>query len=652
LKRFLALFLCLAALCVSAQSRTQVSVTATLSASDTGACTTANACLYMYLASNSGASAIQITGTWSATAQFEAATSPGGTFGVITAIPIGGGSSVTSSTANGNWQLAVSGQNTVRVRLSAYTSGSAVVVITQSPANVNVSAAGQASSPNQNGIYLSPNCGSQSNCFQAYFDVQYAYSVSCTSTSQTITTGSGDPPFTAADVGKLIYGVSAASLNSAANCPPQGTITGFTDAHHVTVSVAATGSSSALGTIAWGHNDGTQIAAAFQASLGVGCLGLPNGAAFFAVPPFADARSTATGPADCVKGTGQTVLTPLTTFNYSGCQASQWCIFVHPAAPDQQPNYATLENFEIYGLTATLTGTGSSDYLFKVQFTNLYNVWVWGWGSGVASPYYFSGPVNAGYFISDSSGAIGCDVNGTGGNAAVQFFGAWYCGETVKSLQIENGATLDSVGGQIGPASFSGSTIANVVAGGIWNSKNEVILNPSTNEFTTVSGTASFDGDEIDGELRALAGTTTLRNSHTIGVAANTFGGVDCAVSGAKIHIQTTLMDGGGTSGVSLRSVSGCDVFNDGGNSFANVNNSLSGNGFALPAEAGTITCSGSAATITFKLVYQGAPNYLIQDQTTTALPVTQTSESSTALVLGCPGASDVLLYQITPAPF
>ena len=77
---------------------------------------------------------------------------------------------------------------------------------------------------------------------------------------------------------------------------------------------------------------------------------------------------------------------------------------------------------------------------------------------------------------------------------------------------------------------------------------------------------------------------------------------------------------------------------------------SLSGTAVAMPAEAGTVTCSTSAATITFKNTYLFNPFVVIQDQTTAGL-VTQTSISTTTKVVGCPGASDVLLYTVTPNP-
>jgi hypothetical protein len=69
---------------------------------------------------------IQITGSWVATVQFEGSTD-GTNYFSINAIPVGGGTTVTSATANGNWNVNVAGLQLMRVRASAYTSGTIVI---------------------------------------------------------------------------------------------------------------------------------------------------------------------------------------------------------------------------------------------------------------------------------------------------------------------------------------------------------------------------------------------------------------------------------------------------------------------------------------------------------------------------------------------
>jgi hypothetical protein len=92
---------------------------------------------------NQGTIGIAITGTFSATLQFEYSQdySQGnvanpGTWLPLTMTPTGGGSGVTSATAGGNWVASIPGMTGVRVRCSAFTSGSAVATVNLSQAVV------------------------------------------------------------------------------------------------------------------------------------------------------------------------------------------------------------------------------------------------------------------------------------------------------------------------------------------------------------------------------------------------------------------------------------------------------------------------------------------------------------------------------------
>lgn len=126
----LAMFLALA-LAARAQ---QIPATANLTAQDSGSCTTPNACLVLNVGANISSSVIQLSGTWSATAQFEATTTAGGSFAPIAGYPIGGTTAVTSATTTGAWRFNVASVTQIRVRISAYTSGTVVAAITGSPA--------------------------------------------------------------------------------------------------------------------------------------------------------------------------------------------------------------------------------------------------------------------------------------------------------------------------------------------------------------------------------------------------------------------------------------------------------------------------------------------------------------------------------------
>ncbi len=72
--------------------------------------------------------AVQVTGTWVGTLQFEA-TVGGINWFSVNATPLPSGAAVTSTTANGAWQVNIGGLSQLRVRVSAYTSGTATVTI-------------------------------------------------------------------------------------------------------------------------------------------------------------------------------------------------------------------------------------------------------------------------------------------------------------------------------------------------------------------------------------------------------------------------------------------------------------------------------------------------------------------------------------------
>jgi hypothetical protein len=137
-------FLLLAALllfAVVARAQT-IPNTANLTASDSGACTTTGACLVVSLPTSAAASVFQLTGTWSGTVQFEGSSTNGGTFVSINAYPLNSTTAATSATANGAWRVAVAGLAQIRIRCSAYSSGTIVAAITLSPGSPSVAGSG------------------------------------------------------------------------------------------------------------------------------------------------------------------------------------------------------------------------------------------------------------------------------------------------------------------------------------------------------------------------------------------------------------------------------------------------------------------------------------------------------------------------------
>jgi len=86
-------------------------------------------CVELSTLSEVGSGAVQVTGTWVATLQFEG-TVDGSTYASLLSIdPATGLTSATSTTANGTFLLPLAGFRHARVRASAYTSGTAVVTV-------------------------------------------------------------------------------------------------------------------------------------------------------------------------------------------------------------------------------------------------------------------------------------------------------------------------------------------------------------------------------------------------------------------------------------------------------------------------------------------------------------------------------------------
>lgn len=103
---------------------------------DSGSCnanaTTSGSTLAVTFNPGQAAAGIQLAGTWTQTVQFQA-TINNVNWSAIT--PVQGTTTATSATANGTWQFSVGAYTAIRACVSAYTSGSATVVITASPAS-------------------------------------------------------------------------------------------------------------------------------------------------------------------------------------------------------------------------------------------------------------------------------------------------------------------------------------------------------------------------------------------------------------------------------------------------------------------------------------------------------------------------------------
>jgi len=124
------------ALFLSPPIHAQVVSTGTITAQDAGTCATSHACVTLTwpLVAQFATVGVNVTGNGSAnTLQFEG-TVDGTTFVSVQAFPVAGGSSVTSTTGNGAWQVQVGGMVEFRVRCSTFVGGTVTVQLQTSQA--------------------------------------------------------------------------------------------------------------------------------------------------------------------------------------------------------------------------------------------------------------------------------------------------------------------------------------------------------------------------------------------------------------------------------------------------------------------------------------------------------------------------------------
>lgn len=104
---------------------------ASLSASSTG-CTTAASCVALPLGLADRSASIMVNGTFAGTLQFEGSTSSGAQWSALSCPTWTAGAAASSTTGTGAWICDVASLTTLRVRESAFTSGSAIVSLSSS----------------------------------------------------------------------------------------------------------------------------------------------------------------------------------------------------------------------------------------------------------------------------------------------------------------------------------------------------------------------------------------------------------------------------------------------------------------------------------------------------------------------------------------
>ena len=121
------LFVCLFASLAYAQNTTQTLGGITAAGST---CATAGACIVLELPAGVASASVMTTGTFSATATFEASPDPDPShYTAITGYPLPSGAGASTFTAVGAWQFSPAGMKYLRVRGTSYSSGPIIISI-------------------------------------------------------------------------------------------------------------------------------------------------------------------------------------------------------------------------------------------------------------------------------------------------------------------------------------------------------------------------------------------------------------------------------------------------------------------------------------------------------------------------------------------
>lgn len=129
-----------AMLMLSARLPAQNGITGNLNAATT-TCLVSNSCLILSVPHDVGGATIKLSGTWVGTVQFEVTADPltvlptAASWVSLSATPSSSVVTATSATANGTWQVNLSGYQRIRLRVSAYTSGTIAGAVNLSTAS-------------------------------------------------------------------------------------------------------------------------------------------------------------------------------------------------------------------------------------------------------------------------------------------------------------------------------------------------------------------------------------------------------------------------------------------------------------------------------------------------------------------------------------
>lgn len=418
----------------------------------------------------------------------------------------------------------------------------------QTDIGIGTGGGGAASAPNQNVIYVSPNCGTQANCYPAKFDVHVVTDASSTISSTTVTTGLSDPSFVAGDVGKLIFGTG--HFTNTANGGtgeigsvdlPLGTIISVVSAHQVTVSVAAAATNAGTMYLAWGHDDTANLQAALAAANTAAALpfagaaiNLPEGTAFISKGMQEQGVGGVT-----VRGQGfSTTLIPTPNFDYTTGVGNSCSGQVGGTAHNACFSFSQSSNFNIYGLGQPITGSPNVVlWIGGIIGDEYFQISGWGADNNTVVGLVIE-PGNGGVqtdLVSEFSGGVGCETPPESGN---------FEADSLLCINDQGTAILTTAGIIItahnsSAISYFGNAV-NATAGAFLDDGGNTFSGPLVGNITQFGafggglGASFQDGKEIAAPANPAAGNDRLfLNSATHLLDCHTSTGASCAPSGS-----------------------------------------------------------------------------------------------------------------------